>query len=156
MGGRSPGKGGLTIRVLSFGKDRSGLFTPGVEEYAARLRHYTQLELLELPAGRSMADEAEALFSHLKTGERLMALDERGEALTSIALARFVGKERERSGRLTFVVGGDEGLDPSVRRRATKVLQLSAFTLPHRMARLVLMEQLYRAFTLIHGESYSK
>jgi 23S rRNA (pseudouridine1915-N3)-methyltransferase len=146
----------LKLRVLSFGKDRSGLFAPAVAEYAGRLEHYTSLELLELPAGRTPEEEAQVLEARLLPDERLIALDERGEVFTSTAFARLLGEERERGGRLAFVVGGDEGLDRQVLARARRTLQLSAFTLPHRLARLVLMEQLYRSFTLLKGEPYHK
>lgn len=156
MGGRSAGKGGLKLRVVSFGKDRSGLFQPGVEEYAERLSHVTALELLELPAGRTAADECQTLLGKLEPGERLVALDERGKAFTSVQLAGWLETERVRPGRLTFVIGGDEGLAPAVRERAQLTLQLSAMVFPHRLARLMLVEQLYRAFTLLRGEPYHK
>lgn len=156
MGGRSPGKGGLKLRVLSFGKDRSGLFAPAASEYAERIARYVELECLELPAGHTPAAEAKSLFGRLATDERLVALDLRGKPLSSEALARYLGDERVRGGKLTFVIGGDEGLDGAVLARAAKVLQLSTLTLPHRLARVLLLEQLYRGFSLLRGEPYHK
>lgn len=85
-----------------------------------------------------------------------MSLDERGRQLTSLELADFVEKAQNSSRDLLCVIGGDEGLDASVRDASQLVLGLSKLTLPHRLARVVLVEQLYRAFTVIKGEPYHK
>jgi len=156
VGGRSSGEGRLKLSVLSIGKDKSGLFAPAVAEYAQRLEHYTRFSLVELPPKRNAAEEATAIFAKVPTQHLLVALDERGELLDSVELSRFIGKAQLSSRDLTFVIGGDEGLDPSVRQRAAKVLALSKMTLPHRLARVVLVEQLYRAMTLLRGEPYHK
>ena len=86
----------------------------------------------------------------------LVALDERGKPLDSAELARFLAEARGRSEDLLFAVGGDEGFAPRVREAARLVLSLSLMTLPHRLARVVLVEQLYRGFTLIEGQPYHK
>jgi 23S rRNA (pseudouridine1915-N3)-methyltransferase len=156
VGGRAPREGGLKLRLLSVGKDRSGLFEPAVQEYASRLKHYARLELVELKARATRAAEAEELLSRVGPGERLVALDERGRALGSAELAAWLGRAQRDARDVAFVVGGDEGLDPSVLERAELVLSLSRMTLPHRLARVVLAEQLYRAFTLLRGEPYHK
>jgi 23S rRNA (pseudouridine1915-N3)-methyltransferase len=153
----------MKIRVLSVGRDRSGWFEPGVQGYAARLQHYVQLELVELPASRgaqspevSRRREAEALQKRLLPGESLVALEDRGTPMDSLSFSRWLGEARDGGRDLAFVLGGDEGLDTSVRARAWKVLSLSPMTFPHRLARLVLLEQLYRGFTLLRGEPYHK
>lgn len=157
MGGCAEGDGELIVRVVSVGRDRSGLFAPAVREYADRLSHYTRFELVELPAGRSKAEEARAILGRVRPAERLVALDERGEPLDSVELARAVLEKAQNAAKdLAFVIGGDEGLDESVRQRAWKVLSLSRMTLPHRLARVVLVEQLYRAFTVLRGEPYHR
>jgi 23S rRNA (pseudouridine1915-N3)-methyltransferase len=138
------------------GKDRSGLFAPAVDEYAGRLRHYAKLELVELPQGRTRTDEARAILGKVKPSERLVALDERGRELTSVELAHLLQEAQLHAQPLCFVVGGDEGLDPEVTGRASLILSLSKLTLPHRLARVVLMEQLYRGFTILKGEPYHR
>lgn len=85
-----------------------------------------------------------------------MALDETGRPLGSVELARWLGQRMAEGKDVAFAVGGDEGLDAAVREKAALVLSLSAMTLPHRLARLVLAEQLYRAFTIIRREPYHK
>lgn len=146
------------------GKDRSGLYEPAVQEYAKRLAHYTRFELIELPEasgkklkpGEAKAAEAQAILARRKPQDWLVALDERGQLLDSMELSRYVGKAQTGSKDLLFIIGGDEGLDESVRSAANLTLSLSKMTLPHRLARVVLVEQLYRAFTILKGEPYHK
>jgi len=134
-----------------------------VQGYAERVRRHAELDLVELPTAKGAlppADarrrEGEALLAKLKPESWLVALDERGTLLDSLELARLVATARDAGRELVFAIGGDEGLDTPVRERAWKVLALSRMTLPHRLARLVLMEQLYRAFSLLRGEPYHK
>jgi 23S rRNA (pseudouridine1915-N3)-methyltransferase len=149
--------------VLSVGRDRSGWFEPAVQAYSERLQHYTRLELKELPEARgkqkartSRSHEAERILAARRPGEQLIALDEHGEPLDTKALAQLLGEAQLRSQDLLFVLGGDDGLDPTVLAAAGRVLSLSSMTLPHRLARLVLVEQLYRGFTLLKGEPYHR
>jgi 23S rRNA (pseudouridine1915-N3)-methyltransferase len=163
VGRRAKGEGGLKLRVLSVGRDRSAWFEPAIQGYAERLKHYTRFELTELPEprGKRAADasrrqEAERILAARRPGETLLALDEKGQALDTPAFARLLGEAQVRSQDLLFVIGGDEGLDASVLAEAKRVLCLSAMTLPHRLARLVLVEQLYRGLTLLKGEPYHR
>ncbi|HEX8700259.1 MAG TPA: 23S rRNA (pseudouridine(1915)-N(3))-methyltransferase RlmH [Myxococcaceae bacterium] len=154
----------MKVRLVSVGKDRSGLFEPAVQEYASRLSHYTRFELVELPeatgrklkAGDAKTAEAEAILARRKPQDWVVALDERGKELDSVELSRYLAKAQGGSKDLLFVIGGDEGLDESVRQAAHLTLSLSRMTLPHRLARVVLIEQIYRAFTILKGEPYHK
>ena len=153
----------MKIRLISVGRDRSGLFEPAVQEYAGRLSHYCRFELVELPEARkardpagAVAEEGAAILARLKPGEALVALDEHGKPLTSRALADYLGKLMSSGRDAALVVGGAEGLAEPVRARAGLILSLSAMTLPHRLARLLMAEQLYRAFTLLRGEPYHR
>ena len=132
-----------------------------MQEYRKRLSHYSRLELIELPEAKgdkpqAMAKEAEGILSAVGPNAWLVALDERGKQLSSVELAELIRKAQNGSADLVFAIGGDEGLAPGVREKARVVLSLSRMTLPHRMARLLLMEQLYRAFTILRGEPYHK
>lgn len=151
----------VRLTFLSVGKDRSGLFAPGVDEYLKRLSHVAKVRVAELPASRASGEkardeEAEALLSELGPKDVLVALDERGQGLSSVGLAQWLGRQQDAARDVAFAIGGDEGLGPEVRARAALVLSLSAMTLPHRLARLVLAEQVYRAFTILRGEPYHK
>ena len=146
----------MKLKVISIGKDRSGLFAPGVAEYAERLEHYAKPTLVELPEGKSIDVEGEATLGKLSDRDVLVALDERGKELTSVELSQWIAKQQQSGRDLAFAIGGDEGIASAVRARAGLVFSLSKLTLPHRLARLVLLEQLYRAFTIIKGEPYHK
>jgi 23S rRNA (pseudouridine1915-N3)-methyltransferase len=151
----------VKLTVFSIGKDRSGLFAPGVDEYARRLSHVAKVQLVELPesrhsGARAKDDEAEAVLGKLSPRDVLVAMDERGKSLTSVQFAKWLEQPMSTGRDVAFVIGGDEGLGEALKRKATLTLTLSPMTLPHRMARLVLVEQLYRAFTILRGEPYHK
>mgnify|MGYP002686046745 FL=1 len=95
------------------------------------------------------------MLSVLKAGDRVVALDERGAALTSVGFANQLGKWRDQGVRqVVFVIGGPYGLSDPVRERADLVLALSAMTFPHQLVRLIFAEQLYRAFSILQGSPY--
>lgn len=154
----------MKVRVLSIGKDRSKLFQPGVDEYASRLVHYTRFELVEMAeaSGKKLSRdgaqeaEADAILAKLTPSDWLVAMDERGKSLDSVEFSQFVGKAQMNAKNLLFVIGGDEGLSERVRQKAQLTLSLGKMVMPHRLARLVLVEQIYRAFTLLKGEPYHK
>ncbi len=153
----------MRIRVVAVGKDRSGLYAPAVEEYARRVARYVRFDVVEVPEARKHAgtprareEEAEAILAKVGARERLVALDERGAEETSAEFARRVARWLERGQDVALVVGGADGLAPAVRDRAAETLALSRMTLAHRLARLVLVEQLYRVLTMIRGEPYHR
>ena len=129
---------------------------PGVAEYAQRLQHYAKTALVELPESKKLDAEGDATLEQLSERDTLVALDERGKTWSSVELAQWLGKQLQSGRDLAFAIGGDEGLAPSVREKALLLLSLSKMTLPHRLARLVLLEQLYRAFTILRGEPYHR
>jgi 23S rRNA (pseudouridine1915-N3)-methyltransferase len=149
--------------VVAVGKDRSGLFAPAVDEYRDRIARYAKFEIVEVPEARRHAgtprakeEEGEALLARLRDVERVVILDQRGTEEASEAFARRVGRWLERGQDVAFVLGGSDGLSDSVRERAEETLALSRMTLPHRLARVVLVEQLYRAMTILRGEPYHR
>jgi 23S rRNA (pseudouridine1915-N3)-methyltransferase len=153
----------VRLRIVAVGKDRSGLYAPAVAEYARRIERYLRFEIVEVPEARRHAgtprardEEGEALLRRLDDGERVVALDERGRELTSAELAARVGAWMSGGRDVALVIGGSDGLSAEVLGRAEEKLALSRFTLAHRLARLVLAEQLYRALTILRGEPYHK
>lgn len=161
MGRRPQGAIELKVRVASIGRDRSGLFAPAVAEYARRLSHYAGFSLLELAESRrsglqGVEEEGKRLGAALAPRDWLIALDERGEPYSSLQLSQLLSRAQAQGKDLLFAVGGDEGLSPELIGQAKLTLSLSRLTLPHRLARLLLVEQLYRAFTILRGEPYHK
>jgi 23S rRNA (pseudouridine1915-N3)-methyltransferase len=153
----------VRLRVVAIGKDRSGLFAPAVDEYVTRLARYVKFELVEVPEAKKHAgtprardEEGEALLARLGERERVVLLDERGLEETSTAFARRVGRWLEGAQDVALVIGGSDGLSDALRARGQETLALSRMTLPHRLARVFLVEQLYRAMTILRGEPYHK
>lgn len=153
----------MRIRIVAVGKDRSGLFAPAVDEYARRIARYVKFEIAEVPEARKHAgtprardEEAEAVLAKLGERERVVLVDERGEEETSAAFARRVGRWLSGGQDVALVVGGADGHGDAVRARAGETIALSRMTLAHRLARLVLAEQLYRAMTILRGEPYHR
>ena len=138
------------IRILAVGKVRKGWVSEGVELYRRRL---PGLEIVELRDG-GLAREAEAISSELRRGEQLVALCEEGQTYDSLAFAQAL--EGSGSEQLAFVIGGAAGLDPALKARASWRLSLSPLTFPHELARLLLLEQLYRARSSQQGGPYHR
>jgi 23S rRNA (pseudouridine1915-N3)-methyltransferase len=143
-----------------------GTLAGAVADYEERTRRYWKLEIVEVGAGargrdpspeRVMEAEAGRLLARLPADHEVIALTRAGRAMDSRRLARYLGERAVRSvPGVAFVLGGAYGLGEEVLARAARRLSLSAMTLPHEMARLVLVEQLYRAGTILRGEPYHK
>jgi len=148
----------VRLRLVSVGRDKE--FTAqGAQDYAERIRRFAPLDLVELPAATGPdARQREAqriLAKRLPRGE-LWALDQGGTELTSSDLAGRIGRLRDSALDLTLCVGGDEGLAEAVAREARFTWSLSRLTLPHRLARVIALEQIYRAFEILRGGPYHK
>lgn len=132
------------------GRLRQAWVAEGIALYRRRL---PGLEIVEVRDG-TPAREADAIRAALRPDERLVALAEEGETLGSAAFASAL--ERRAGDRLAFVIGGADGLEPSLKAAASWRLSLSPLTLPHELARLLLVEQLYRARSILAGGPYHR
>lgn len=148
---------------LFLGKTSQRYLAEGIEDFAARLRRFVQVELVILrakisansPRGRIMQEEARQLLEHSANGSCLVALDAGGRQLDSEELARQIDDWEERGFKTVhFLIGGHLGLHGDVLRRADMVLSLSRMTFTHEMTRLILLEQLYRAWMIRSGRKY--
>lgn len=152
----------MLIRILAIGNRLDDWLNRGFAAYRDRLPSRLRLELVEipLPARRdpavAMRREAEQLLSRLAPGEYVVALDERGEPWSSTELADRLSRWEQDHGRVALLVGGPDGLDPSVRQRAGACWSLSRLTLPHGLVRVLLAEQVYRAWSILNGHPYHR
>jgi 23S rRNA (pseudouridine1915-N3)-methyltransferase len=154
----------VELALAVVGRASDATLGAAIAEYERPAARYWPLSVKEVKeaGGRSVT----AAVTRKLEGERLLeacldrgdvvACDERGSAMTSADFAAWLGRLRDTGGAVTFLVGGAFGLDDAVRARATRLLAVAPWTLPHEMARLVLTEQLYRAGTILRGEPYHK
>ena len=152
----------MKLQVIGIGKVREPFYREGVEEYAGRIKHYLPVSIVEAAKERSgERRDLEDAYSkvrkdHLKGSVRV-ALDRTGRAMSSEKLAVWLEKAMVGGESLvSFIIGGPHGLAPGALEDSGLAMSLSTLTLPHQMARLLLMEQLYRAMTIIRGEPYHK
>lgn len=139
----------MRYRVVAVGRLRDAALRAASDEYLGRLRRYARVEEHEVK------DEARVLGA-VPQGARLVALSRTGEAWTSRELAERTARWDLEARDVAFAIGGAEALPAEVLARAERLWSLSALTLPHEVARLVVYEQLYRAFTIRRGEPYHR
>lgn len=149
--------------LLQVGKTVNKHFTAGIDDYASRIAHYMPFEMVTIPELRNTKSlseeqqktaEGESILRLLQPSDYVVLLDEHGQELRSIELARWLQQKQQTTRRLVFVIGGPYGFSPVVYQRANEQLSLSRLTFSHQMVRLVFTEQLYRACTIIRGEPY--
>ena len=129
---------------------KSAALRAACDEYLSRIRHYAKIE------EREVKDEARSLGGAIPDDSRLVALSRHGEAWTSERLAELTGTWEMEGRDVTFAIGGATGLPEDVLQRAERVWSIGPLTLPHELARVVLYEQLYRAYTIRRGEPYHR
>ena len=154
----------MKIKVLFTGKTTDPWIRQGIECYADRIRHYAGFSWVELPDLKQTASLTEAqvkeregalILKAVRPGDHLLLLDEHGTAFSSVDWARNLEQKIAHLPKdLVFAVGGPYGFSPAVQARADERLSLSRMTFSHQLVRVVFLEQLYRAFTIIRGEPY--
>ena len=157
----------MKLRMIWIGSNSDAEFADAIDRYVNRIKHFFPVEIVELTAverGRQrqtdvamMRGQSARLLAAIPERGYTVVLDERGSMFDSVKFARWLERLTIDSPHgIHFVLGGDVGLDDSVRRRADKVVSLSPMTLPHQLARVMLLEQIYRACTLMRNIAYHK
>jgi 23S rRNA (pseudouridine1915-N3)-methyltransferase len=155
----------LRVTILSVGHKMPAWIQEGFHEYTRRMPPEVRVELVELkpeernagkPAEKAKALEGERLLGAVPSGATLIALDERGKSVSTQGLSVMLAEWMRDGTHPAFVIGGADGLDDAVRERADKIFSLSALTLPHALVRVVLAEQLYRAWTILARHPYHR
>lgn len=152
------------VAIIAVGKLRAGHWRVAQEEYLGRLRRYTKVRLFEvrdctgygLPDVVATKREGEQLLKAAQDARRRIALTHTGRGMSSPHLATFLRKQIDLYGHLAFLIGGPVGLSRDVMDTCDILLSLSPLTFPHELARIILLEQLYRAATILGGEPYHK
>lgn len=158
----------LNIRIICVGKLKEKYWEAACAEYLKRLGGYCSPSIVEvkeskLPANASAADEQNVIIkegkdilSKIDSSDYVVALDLRGKELASEEIAARISEISFNYSRIDFIIGGSLGLSDEVRRRADMKLSFGRITLPHQLARVVALEQIYRAFKINAGEAYHK
>lgn len=155
----------MKLRLLAVGTRMPAWVEAGFGDYAARLPRELKLELVEIPAAvrgrnpdivRLKRQEGERMLKRIAPGERVIALDEQGRAWSSPQLAERLAAWQQDGRDVCLLVGGPDGLAEACLRRAEACWALSALTLPHALVRVLLAEQLYRAWTLLANHPYHR
>lgn len=133
----------LPIRILSVGKTPRGPMLELVKKYQTYLKAFAKLELIEVKELKEIPSDRVTIL-----------LDERGKQMSSLAFAKWIGGFEDMGEPLTFVIGGPFGMSDAIKAQAKHRLALSEMTIPHNQAKVMLLEQLYRAFTILRGKSY--
>lgn len=141
----------MKITIAVVGRLKEPYFVAAEAEYTKRLRPYCTLAVTEAK------DEA-ALVASLPANAHIYAFDERGDAITSAELAQLIGAEASHGGGapIVFAIGGPDGHGDALRARARRLLAFGRMTIAHRLVRILVLEQLYRAFKILRGEPYHR
>jgi 23S rRNA (pseudouridine1915-N3)-methyltransferase len=139
----------LRVTILSVGHKMPAWIQEGFNEYAKRMPPEIRMALVELKPGADILDA-------VPKGGTIIALDERGKSVTSQGLSVMLSGWMQDGSHPVFVIGGADGLEPAVKEKAGKIISLSALTLPHAMVRVVLAEQLYRAWSILARHPYHR
>ena len=158
----------MTIKIYAIGKLKD-FYKSGCDEYLKRISGYSKIEVIELKDDsipdrpsineieKAKNNEGKRVLSFLKSNEYLVGLDLNKKEYSSEEFASFLKKNIEDNGAsISFVIGGSYGLSDELKNRCNTSISISKFTLPHQLARLVLLEQIFRAFKIINNETYHK
>ncbi len=154
----------MKITLLVVGKTDASYLHDGMKEYLKRLKHYINFEIEVIPdikKGKNTSvdiqksKEGELILSRFGPGKEFHLFDENGKSFSSVGFSQFIEKKMVSGPKeLVFVIGGPYGFSPEVYQKASSKISVSRFTFSHQMVRLLCVEQIYRAFTIIKGEPY--
>ena len=154
----------MKVALVLVGKTVNKHFVELIDEYAGRVKHYIGFDIITIPELKNTKNlsveqqkqqEGELILKQLQAGDHVVLLDEHGKELRSVEFSAYMEQKMQTvNKRLVFVIGGPYGFSPDVYERANGKLSLSKMTFSHQMVRLIFVEQLYRAMTIMRGEPY--
>lgn len=137
----------LHIQIIQVGKTKDKLYGKIEAEFEKRLSRYAKLEIITV-------DDESKILDRVENGSHKVALDLRGDQGSSEEFADFINRRQLNGGKVTFIIGGPFGLSMELLDNCDSKLSLSKMTFTHQMVRIFLLEQIYRAFTILEGKSY--
>ena len=154
----------MKLKLLAVGKTNQDFVQKGIDEFAGRIKHYLPFELEILPDIKNTRNlnqlqikekEGEIILKHIRPEDYVVLLDEKGKEFTSVQFAGYIEKKTHTvSKQLVFVIGGAYGFSEAVYQAAQEKIALSKMTFSHQLIRLIFIEQVYRAMTILSNEPY--
>ena len=150
------------IKIIAIGKIKEKFYRDAIEEYLKRLKKYEKIEIIELKdetsasSKENLKKEATLILSKIDAKDYVIALDRQAKDLSSKDFALTLSKISLESSKITFVIGGSEGLAKEVLDRSNQKISFSKLTFPHQLFRVILLEQIYRAYRINNNEKYHK
>lgn len=153
----------MKTELIVVGKTDNPHFIAGMEDYVRRIRHYVPFNITVIPelknnknrgVEQQKVQEGQLILKKIEAADTVVLLDEHGKEFRSVELAAWMEKKQQSVRKLVFVIGGPYGFSPEVYARANEKISLSKLTFSHQMVRLIFVEQLYRACTILKGEPY--
>lgn len=147
------------IKIICVGKIKENYLKDAIAEYIKRISKYDKLEIIELPDNdteKSLLIERDLILSRIKEREFVITMEIMGREIDSVSLSDLIDKTYTNYPTITFIIGGSYGIHEDVKKRSDFALSFSKLTFPHQLFRVLLLEQIYRAFKIIKNESYHK
>lgn len=150
------------IKIICIGKLKEKYFRDAVCEYLKRLSKYTKVSLIEIPdcndvdVKACLSKEKDAILKNIKQKDNVILLDVNGIEYSSLAFSNFINDELSYNSNITFIIGSSNGFDDDIYSLFNKRVSFSKMTFPHQLFRILLLEQIYRGFKIIHNERYHK
>ncbi len=153
----------MKIKLIMIGKTTGDLYIDAIDDYTNRIKHYNNFSIHVIPGLKNTKKlsqeqqkqaEGELILKELTAQDTVILLDERGKGYRSMEFAKWLENKQLTAQNIVFVIGGPYGFSDSIYKRANEKISLSKMTFSHQMVRLIFVEQLYRACTIIKGESY--
>ncbi len=153
----------MKIKLIMIGKTTGDLYIDAIDDYTNRIKHYNNFSIHVIPGLKNTKKlsqeqqkqaEGELILKELTAQDTVILLDERGKEYRSMEFAKWLENKQLTAQNIVFVIGGPYGFSDSIYKRANEKISLSKMTFSHQIVRLIFVEQLYRACTIIKGESY--
>lgn len=150
------------IKLIVIGSIKEKYLKEAIDEYQKRIKKYTNIEIIELKdeghveEKKAIALEGEKILKYLSEKDYIITLEIEGKQLDSVEFSKQIEKIQIEHSNITFIIGGSYGLSPSIKEKANMHLSISKMTFPHQLFRVILLEQIYRAYKIQNNESYHK
>ena len=143
------------IKIICVGKIKEAFYRDAILEYLKRLGKYHKVEIIEV-MDSNIKQEKELILKKIDSKDFIVTMEIEGKELSSLEFSEFIANTLINYSHITFIIGGSDGLDDEIKKLSNYKLSFSNMTSPHQLFRVVLLEQIYRSFKILHNESYHK